>query len=74
MDIIGIKPTTDDHESNFKKVGAIPSEPFGMALDKEKVSVMEKSVRPLFLETVFCFSVQLFIKPKMLIYAVRELY
>ena len=24
MDIIGIKPTSGDHESNFKKVGAIP--------------------------------------------------
>ena len=27
MDIKGIKPTTGDHESNFKKVGAIQSEP-----------------------------------------------
>ena len=24
MDIIGIKPATGDHESSFKKVGAIP--------------------------------------------------
>ena len=26
--IIGIKLAPDDHKSNFKKVGAIPSEPF----------------------------------------------
>ena len=26
VDIIGIKPAPDDHESNFKKVGAIPSD------------------------------------------------
>ena len=28
MDIIGIKPGLGDHEYNFKKVGAIPNEPF----------------------------------------------
>ena len=28
MDIIGIKPSPDDLESNFKKVGAIPMEPY----------------------------------------------
>jgi hypothetical protein len=27
VDIIGIKPAPSDHESNFKKVGAIPREP-----------------------------------------------
>ena len=27
VDIIEIKPIPGDHESNFKKVGAIPSEP-----------------------------------------------
>ena len=27
VDIIGIKPAPGDHESNLKKVGAIPSEP-----------------------------------------------
>ena len=28
LDKIGIKPAPGDHESNFKKVGAISSEPF----------------------------------------------
>ena len=30
MDTIGIKPAPGDHESNFKKVGALPSEPVTM--------------------------------------------
>ena len=39
MDIIGIKPHPGDHESNFKKVGAIPSKPF-LTPDLTKTKVL----------------------------------
>ena len=45
MDIIGIKPPPGDHESNFKKKGAIPSERFYPEVYYYYVNSLENTIR-----------------------------